>query len=163
MPTLGEAFLLSKQVGGCSVATLRAYRAWVKQLRVRVGDDPTALDAAVVTRFFAGLRERGLSASTIHQAYRSLKTFVRWLQAAGALDRSPLAGLSIGIPTTLPQVPTGEELRTVLDCCPSTLVGTRNHALILVMADAGLRASEVLRLLVEDWNPQERSLFIRPS
>jgi site-specific recombinase XerD len=31
----------------------------------------------------------------------------------------------------------------------------------LVMADAGLRAGETLRLLVEQWNPQERSLFVR--
>jgi hypothetical protein len=29
------------------------------------------------------------------------------------------------------------------------------------MADAGLRAGEVIRLLIEDWNPQERSLFVR--
>ncbi len=33
--------------------------------------------------------------------------------------------------------------------------------MILVMADAGLRVGEVLRLLVEDLNAQERSLFIR--
>ena len=33
--------------------------------------------------------------------------------------------------------------------------------MILVMADAGLRAGEVVRLLVEDWNLAERSLFIR--
>ena len=72
-----------------------------------------------------------------------------------------MAGLTIRTPTTLPQVPTEEELRAVLECCPGTLVGVRNRAMILIMADAGLRARELLRLLVEDWNPQERSLFIR--
>jgi integrase len=33
--------------------------------------------------------------------------------------------------------------------------------MLLVMAHAGLRASEVLRLLVEDWNARERSLLVR--
>jgi site-specific recombinase XerD len=45
--------------------------------------------------------------------------------------------------------------------CGDRLTGRRNRALILVMADAGLRASEVLRLLVEDWTPAQRSLFVR--
>ena len=64
-------------------------------------------------------------------------------------------------PTTLPGVPTEDELRAVLACCPATLEGVRNRAMILTMADAGLRAGEVVRLLVEDWNPQERSLLVR--
>ncbi len=124
-------------------------------------DDLSALDATTVTQFFAHLRERGVGASTVHQAYRSLKTFIRWLEATGALGRNPLAGLSIRMPASLPRVPTDEELRVVLECCLATLVGARNCAMILTMADAGLRAGEVVRLLVEDWNPQERSLFVR--
>ena len=126
-----------------------------------MGDDLSALDTPAVTRFFAGLRESGVSASTIHQAYRTAKTFFRWLLATGALDRNPLAGVGIKTPATLPQVSTEDELQAVLECCPPTFAGARNRALILVMADAGLRAGEVIRLLIEDWNPQERSLFVR--
>ena len=137
------------------------YRWWLDRVQAAVGNDSSALDSPTITRFFAGLREHGSSASTLHQAYRTLKTFTRWLRATGALDRDPLAGLTIRTPTTLPRVPTEEELRALLKCCPGTLVGVRNRAMILVMADAGLRAAEVLRLLVEDWNPQERSLFVR--
>ncbi len=148
-------------MGGCTERTVGVYRFWLDRLRAHVGGDLTALDPAALTGFFATLRERGQSASTVHQAYRSLKTFMRWLQATGAVVRNPLAGLSIRTPSTLPQVPTEDELRAVLGCCPPTLVGARNRALILVMADAGLRAGEVVRLLVEHWNPQERSLFVR--
>jgi integrase/recombinase XerC len=111
--------------------------------------------------FFARLRDRRVSASTLHQAYRTLKTFIRWLRATGTLDRDPLAGMSIKTPATLPRVPTEDELRVVLAACPDTFVGLCDRALVLAMADAGLRAGEVLRLLVEDWNPQERSLFVR--
>ncbi len=152
---------MSKQVGGFSERTAGVYRFWLDRLRAHAGEDLAAFNVATVAAFFARLRERSLSASTVHQAYRSLKTFTRWLQATGALGRNPLSGLSIRTPATLPQVPTEDEFRAILTCCLSTLEGTRNRALILVMADAGLRAGEAVRLLVENWNAQERSLFVR--
>jgi site-specific recombinase XerD len=62
---------------------------------------------------------------------------------------------------TLPAVPTEDELRAVLAACPGTLEDVRNRVLILVLADAGLRASEVLHLLIEGWRPADRGLFVR--
>ena len=72
---LAEAFLLSKQVSGCTSATLDAYRRWLLLFRQEVGE---VVDAVSVRRFFSSLQERGLSHSSVHQAYRSLKTFLRW-------------------------------------------------------------------------------------
>jgi integrase/recombinase XerD len=155
---LAEAFWLSKQVSGCTGATLDAYRHWLLLFRQEVGE---AAHAVSVRRFFAKLQERGLSHSSVHQAYRSLKTFLRWAVAIGAIASNPLLGFSIRTPKTLPQVPTEEDVRAVVQRCSDTLIGRRNRALILVLADSGLRASEVLHLLVEDWNPQERGLFVR--
>jgi site-specific recombinase XerD len=81
--------------------------------------------------------------------------------ASGAISENPLRGVKIRLPKTLPQVPTEEELRAVLAQCGASFHGRRNRALILAMADAGLRASEVLRLVIEDWRPIDRSLFVR--
>jgi integrase len=64
-------------------------------------------------------------------------------------------------PKTLPDVPTEEDLRAVLAVCQGTPEGTRNRALLLVLADSGLRASEVLHLLIEDWRSGDRGLFVR--
>jgi site-specific recombinase XerD len=69
-----QAFLLTKQVAGCTPATLKAYRWWLDQLEAFTSE-PAAL---TVRTFFAHLQERGLSTSRQHQAYRSLKTFFRW-------------------------------------------------------------------------------------
>jgi len=60
-----------------------------------------------------------------------------------------------------PRGPRKDELRAVLACCGETLEGRRNRALILVLADAGLRAAEILQLTVEGWSPGQRSLFVR--
>ncbi len=64
-------------------------------------------------------------------------------------------------PKTLPAVPTEDELRAVHAACRNTPEGTRNRALILVLADAGLRAAEVLHLLIEDWRASDRGVFVR--
>jgi len=155
---LAEAFLLSKRVSGCTEHTLSIYRLWLSRF-ISAVDAPEPLAAH---RFVAVWQERGLKPSSLHRGVRALRTFFRWCVATGSLLEDPLRGLAIRLPKTLPVVPTEDELKAVLACCPAkTLLGKRNRALILVMADSGLRASEVLRLVVEDWTPAQRSLLVR--
>jgi len=150
-----EAFLLTKQVAGCTQATLRTYRWWLERILVKV----TELTPLTVRTFFAGLQSH--SPSHQHQAYRTLKTFCRWAVEVVVLREDPPRGFTMRTPKTLPDVPTDDELRAVLAACPDTLEGTRNRTLILTLADSGLRASEVLRLLIEDWRAPDRGLFVR--
>lgn len=150
-----EAFLLTKRVAGCTQATLQTYRWWLERFAAFT-ESPTPLE---VQRFFVTLQ--GVSPSRQHQAYRTLKTFLRWSVETGVLTENPLRGFSMRKPKTLPDVPTEDELRAVITACSDTLEGTRNRALLLVLADAGLRAGELLHLLVEDWRPADRGLFVR--
>jgi site-specific recombinase XerD len=142
-------------VAGCTGETLRAYRGWLDRFTA-AQPDSTPL---AVRQFFVTLQH--LSASRQHQAYRTLKTFFRWCVEVGTLAENPMRGFTMRTPKTLPDVPTEEELRAVLAACSDTLEGVRNRALILVLADSGLRAGEVLHLLVEDWRPSDRGLFVR--
>ena len=135
--------------------TLQIYGWWLRRLQTEV---PAVTPLAMRT-FFVGLQHR--SASHQHQAYRTLKTFFRWCVEARTLDETPLRGFTMRTPKTLPDVPTEDELRAVLAACPETLEGVRTRAILLVLADSGLRAGEVLRLLVEDWRPSDRGLFVR--
>jgi integrase/recombinase XerD len=152
-----EAFLLSKQVGGCTQTTLCAYRWWLERMLTGVSEvTPVALRG-----FFARLQERGLGPSRRHQAYRTLKTFWRWCLETGVVTENPLRGFTMRTPKTLPDVPTEDEVRVILAACSETLEGIRNRALLLVLADSGLRANEILRLLIEDWRVAERGLFVR--
>jgi site-specific recombinase XerD len=147
--------LLTKRVSGCTAKTLEVYTWWLRRLLAAV-PEVTALS---VRQFFTTLQND--SASTQHQAYRTLKTFFRWCVEVGALAESPLRGFTMRTPKTLPDVPTEEELRAVLAACSDTLEGVRNRALVLVLADSGLRAGELTHLLVEDWRPADRGLFVR--
>jgi integrase/recombinase XerC len=78
-----------------------------------------------------------------------------------ALAETPLRGFTMRTPRTLPDAPTDDELRAVVRACPETFEGLRNRTLLLVLADSGLRAGEALRLVVEDWRPLDRGLFVR--
>lgn len=156
---LAEAFMLSKKVGGCSDTTLASYRLWLRRFQESMDGVPTVL---AVQRFFADLHTRGLGPQSLHDAYRRLRAFLRWSASIGELPDGLMTGLQIRTPKTLPWVPTEDEVRTALKhCSPDGFTGKRNRALILALADSGVRASEVLHLLVENWNPAERSLFIR--
>jgi site-specific recombinase XerD len=146
---------VTKRVAGCTEATLTTYRWWLTRFTAAVFS-PTPL---AVRQFFVGLQSK--SASHQHQAFRTLRTFLRWCIDAGYLQDNPLRGFTMRTPKTLPDVPTEHELRAVLLACPDTLEGTRNRALILTLADSGLRASELLHLLIEDWRGVDRGLFIR--
>jgi site-specific recombinase XerD len=150
-----DAFLLTKRVAGCTAKTLQVYTWWLSHLLAEVPD----VIPLAVHGFFAGLQHR--SASTQHQAYRTFKTFFRWCVEVGTLTETPLRGFTMRTPKTLPDVPTDDELLAVIAACPDTLEGTRNRALLLVLADSGLRAGEGLHLLVEDWRPADRGLFVR--
>jgi len=153
----GEAFLLGKRAAGCTERTVDTYSWWLRRL---LAETPEVTPLSV-RGFFTRLQEGGASQSRQHQAYRTFKIFFRWSLEAGVLAENPLRAFTMRTPETLPGVPTEDELRAVLAACPETLEGVRNRALILVMADAGLRASEVLRLLVEDWRAADRGLFVR--
>jgi integrase/recombinase XerC len=144
-------------VGGCTAKTIQVYDWWLRHLLAEVPE----VGPLTVRAFFARLQERGLAPSSQHQAFRTLKTFFRWCVETGTLADTPLRGFTLRTPKTLPQVPTEDELRAVLAVCPETPEGARNRALVLVLADAGLRASEALRLLIEDWRPADRGLFMR--
>jgi hypothetical protein len=79
---IGQAFLLQKQVGGCSAKTVRIYTFWLERLAVAIPAND-ALDPLALTRFFGQLRERHLKPTTLHQAYRVLPTFFRWARGNG--------------------------------------------------------------------------------
>ena len=149
------SFLLTKRVSDCAGSTLCIYERWIGQCLAAA---PAAAPLEV-HRFFVGLQ--ALSDSSRHQAYRSLKTFFRWCVETGVLAETPLRGFTMRTPRTLPDAPTDDELRALLRACPATLEGVRNHTLILVLADSGLRASELLHLVIEDWRPLDRGLFVR--
>jgi len=76
------------------------------------------------------------------------------------MAETPLRGLTMRTPKTLPRMPAADGLRVLVQASGPHLEGVRNRALVLTLAESGLQASEVLHLTVEDWRASDRSLFV---
>ena len=146
---------------GCTRATLGYYRETLGRFTPTTA---TLQECNLVTvqGHFTRLRESGLSPITLHKHFRALRCFFTWAHEAGLLAESPMRGLTMKAPRTLPRVPEDEAVRKLLLVCdPDTFEGRRNRALIALLADSGLRIGEALRLRVEDINFATRTVSVR--
>ncbi len=154
---LTEAFLVSKKVSGISANTSSSYEMWLRDMTACVGHP----DPLEVQCYISSLRERGLAEGSVHKSFSVARTFFRWAAATGAIAADPLKGFTMRLPKTLPHIPSDREIVAAVEHAGASVVGLRNRVAILVMCDAGLRASEVIRLRIEHWDAGARSLFVR--
>ncbi len=152
-----DAFLTSRRVAGCSPSTLDIYQANLGRFRRSV----RRTDAAAVHRYLASLQDGGLSVSSVHLHVRNLQTFFRWAVSTGMLPRDPLAGFRMKLPRSLPRVPEDADVSALLSACRDDFAGSRNRALVALLADSALRISEALRLTAEDVDLEGHMLRVR--
>lgn len=143
-------FLAFGDVANHTPATHRTYAYVLERFR-RTCDLQTIEDLTqdAIQRHLMDLRAR-MRPISVHQPFRTLRTFCRWCVRTGRLAADPMAGLAMKVPKTLPRVPGDEDVRRLLAVCPNTFEGRRNRVLIALAADAGLRKEEIRYLRIGD-------------
>jgi len=95
---------------------------------------------------------KGLSPLTIHGYARAIKAFWSWLVDEGYIAENSMARLKC--PRTprkiIPTFSTEQIQRLMSALDPRTPTGFRDHAIILVFLDTGIRLSELVNLCLED-------------
>lgn len=142
-------FMLSRQAMHCTPATmwhynkLKEFLLWAEQEGVTTCHD---LTSRLVRKYLADKTEHGYADSTIHGYARTIKTFLRFLYR----DRIIQHEVSFEMPKLskkrLP-VLNGDQLRQIVAACD-----VRDRAIVLLMADTGLRNTEVCSLNWGDIN-----------
>ncbi|OBB46773.1 recombinase XerD [Mycobacterium sp. 852002-51961_SCH5331710] len=96
--------------------------------------------------------DAGLEANTVRLRLAALRAFARWLVDDGEIDADPLAGIQPPkIPTKVVEALTDDQLRALLAACKGkSFRDRRDEALVRLMAETGLRASETVGLTVDD-------------
>lgn len=117
--------------------------------------DATRVD---LVRYLASRRARGVRENTIKRALSALRVFFKWLRP----DDNP--AMSIPWPhvkTKLQRTLDVEEVMKVLGACnvPGP-AAARNLAIMVLLLDTGLRASETCRLKVSDLDLERRELRV---
>jgi site-specific recombinase XerD len=113
---------------------------------------PADVEPAHLRAFIEACRARGNRPNTVDVAFRILRTFWRFLFRDGLVVRSPMEKVARPkVERRFIRPITEEQLRALLAVIDTRdLLGLRDHALILFLADTGLRISEALSLRIGD-------------
>jgi len=134
---------------GMSSNTIRAYLGAVVDFSASVGGE---LTKDSIQKYVANLRSRGLSPSTINLRLVGLRKYAEWAEIP--LDTRAIK--KVKAPPNPPRVATAEDI----DAIVSTTKKVSHKAAILLMADAGLRRSEVVGLTTDSVDLEHRTLMV---
>ncbi len=145
------------RVSGLVVATRQTYGRYARALlETRFGTtvpDLQALDAECVSEFVRAQAER-LNVSSRRLPATATRTFLRFLITQGLVAD----GLAGAVPSvrqwkhaSLPSYLSAQELAAVFAACPvATPTGRRDHAVVMMLSQLGLRACELASLRLDD-------------
>lgn len=153
---------------GLSPATLEAYARdladLTSDLEARGVMEPAAVSAEDLATHLRNLaRERGMQPSSVARHLATIKVFFRWMDANGRLERDPARVLER--PTRwrkLPGVMSPGRMRTLVET-PHPEHGRlwlRDRAMLELMYAAGLRASEVGRIRLNEFHEESMLLTV---
>jgi len=165
LKTLFDGFMLAKEAEGVRDRTLETYQTMFKSL-VDFFPPERLEDAAALTRqdlqeWVIYLKDHGYADATRDQRISKAKTFFRWCQAEGFLEKDPSAPLKRPKKTWQPDPFSETELELLLHAAKHGSVGIRNYAMICFFLDSGIRNTELRLLVPEDVDIKTGQVKIR--
>ncbi len=152
-------FILSRQAMNCTSVTLSFYRftagkflEWIEAQNIT---SPEQVTARHVRQFLAELAARELQDTTIHDYARAIKTLLRFWHAEGYTPAQVRFDMPKLAKKRLP-VLTAEQLKQIVSAC-----NVRDKAVVLFLADSGLRRAEVVNLNWNDIDMQSGRVRVR--
>ena len=126
---------------------VRLYLEWCERT-----EHAAELTRALVQTYTAELIEEGKEANTVRLRQAALRQFGKWLVDDDELPEDPLVGLKPPkIPAKVVEALTDDQLRALIKACHGkSLRDRRDEALVRLMTETGLRASEVTAMSVKD-------------
>lgn len=139
-------FRLSREAMNCTPRTLQFYDhtagKFLRLLERREITNPSEIRSQHIRAYLSELRAPGLKNTTLHGHARAVKTLTRFMHEEGYLPEAVKIEMPKLAQKRLPFLDE-DQLAQVLDKGSADL---RDKALILLMADTGLRRSEVIAL-----------------
>ena len=158
LPRAVDSYLAELSLIGRSPKTVELQTYVLHRLATKLGSGPVrTIDRGNLVDYFASLSARGLAQSYIASNAKVCRRFFNWLVERGEIGQNPLGGLRIAVPPDKPVPPfTDEECRRLIAAADTPL----KRAVLLVLMDTGLRASEVSSLSLASINFQTNELTV---
>jgi len=155
-----QEFILAKQGENLSPRSITFYKytigGFLDFLESESIKYPGEIKASHVSAYLVAVRARGVKDATIHAHARSARVFINWLAESGIVA----APFKIKMPKVSEQarpVPSVEDFLKLLSACRTP----RDRALLMIMADTGLRGFEVAGLTWGDLDMEARTITVR--
>lgn len=154
-----DLFILDCQAQRFTTHTLRFYRGRLSLFTKWMGGTtPLAkLTSTDIKKYLVSLQERDLSSAYIHSHARAIRTFCNYCVRDELIDVSPFDKVKMPVlaKKVLPALE-HHEVAAILAACTTQ----RDRAVVLLLLDSGIRASEAVALNVEDVDMQTGSVHV---
>jgi len=166
LATAVEAFLDYCRAKNLSANTIVYYRYRLDALKrylegAAPGTTPGEITPPVVRGFIAE-ETRHNSASTANHSVITLRAFFNYLVQDGFLEASPMSRVErVRQPRPIIQTFTLEQIQAIIGSCRKDFVGVRDRAIVLLLLDCGLRATELCDLRLHDISWSEQTMLVR--
>jgi integrase/recombinase XerD len=151
---------------GLAANTIAAYRADLERYLAfaRAGQRPPD-DRATVRAHLAGLRRRGLAASTVGRHLASLRGWYRFRLAAGELDVDPTEAIEAPrLGRRLPGVLRLDEVERIIAAVDAGRpLALRDRAMLEFLYSTGVRISELVAIQLAECDWIERVVRVTPA
>lgn len=138
---------------GASDATLRIYRFELRAFIKELGEDPRMYDARNLRQFVLDKNRRSGWAST-RKSICAIRMFLRFLISQGKCPASLYASVPSFVHwrlSALPRYLQPDQVEKIIATAdPKAPLGSRNRAILLLLARLGLRAGDIVRLRFSD-------------
>jgi integrase/recombinase XerC len=167
-----ERFEQELSRAGASPNTLEAYSSDLRQFLDFLSPpelappEPAAIDLLLLREWLAGLYRLKLDVLSIRRKLSAVRSFFRYLVREGVVPINPARLVRTPkAPKRLPDVPSAEQVNTLLDGVASGKVDrphpARDRAIFELLYGCGMRASELVGLNLDDIDRSEGWLRLR--
>ena len=150
-----EEFLGALALEGRSEHSIGAYRRDLERVLGEVAGPLDEVQPRDLRDIFRRQQQAGRSPSSINRAIGATRSFFRFLFEEGRLERNPaqaLRSIRLG-PPLAPKHLTVPEVQRLLSLPPPDIaVGRRDHAILMLLYNTGLRVGELCALSRDDVN-----------
>ena len=148
---------------GVSDATLSIYRFELRAFIKDLGEDPRLYDARNLRQFVLAKSRHSGWAST-RKSICAIRMFLRFLISQGKCPASLYASVPSFVHWRLSALPgylqPDQVEKIIASADPNTQLGSRNRAILLLLARLGLRAGDIVRLRFSDVDWKEGTIRV---
>lgn len=153
-------FITYQRIKNNSPATIEDYTVIIKGFIDYCGNiDSLSLTADIVNNYNIVLRGR-LKLVSVRTYIRHVRVFINFCIKRGYCSDFYHDIIMPKSQQKIIEILTPDEIRQLLSCFDGTYYGIRNRAMILLMLDCGLRASEVITVKITDVNLSYRFIKV---